>query len=407
MDVLLRLGALMLRSGNTASRTHSRLLATANKMGFDSVSVALSTESITIAARRGGQWQTRMCEIGSLAIDVSRIAALEKVAHEVISASQPDDMSGRLGAIEFMKQRFSGFQIVTALGLASACFAFLNGAGGVEIAAAALGGCVGQTLRAFLLRRRVNHHGVTVLSAVAAAGSYVFLAAFAGVLKAPLLNYPAGLIASVLFLVPGFPILAGLFDLLQSQMLAALSRFASGVMILLCVALGLTIVIELVDIEIARQPPPDLGYALKIVLRAITSFIAASAFAMLFNAPWRIILASGLLAVAANGFRMMLIDAGAMPASGAFLAAFFIGLVAIATSRTFRAPPGAIAVSPIIIMVPGVYFFETIALFNHGQMLEAMQAGVSCAFIVGALAMGVAAARLLLPTCQHRLATAA
>jgi uncharacterized membrane protein YjjB (DUF3815 family) len=44
-------------------------------------------------------------------------------------------------------------------------------------------------------------------------------------------------------------------------------------------------------------------------------------------------------------------------------------------------------------MIPGVYAFEMIVLFNRGQMLDALQASASCGFVVGALAMGLAMAR--------------
>jgi hypothetical protein len=37
------------------------------------------------------------------------------------------------------------------------------------------------------------------------------------------------------------------------------------------------------------------------------------------------------------------------------------------------------------------------AEFNHGRMLEALQASGSCGFVVGALAMGLATARFFKP----------
>jgi hypothetical protein len=62
----------------------------------------------------------------------------------------------------------------------------------------------------------------------------------------------------VLFLVPGFPLIAGLFDLLQYQTVAAVGRFTFGLMILLSVALGLSFVVEVAKIDISRQPPLEL-----------------------------------------------------------------------------------------------------------------------------------------------------
>jgi Putative threonine/serine exporter len=54
-------------------------------------------------------------------------------------------------------------------------------------------------------------------------------------------------------LVPGFPLIAALFDLLHYQTLAAVSRFIYGAMILLAVAFGVSIVIAVAGIDISRQ----------------------------------------------------------------------------------------------------------------------------------------------------------
>jgi uncharacterized membrane protein YjjB (DUF3815 family) len=197
----------------------------------------------------------------------------------------------------------------------------------------------------------------------------------------------------VLFLIPGFPLVAALFDLLLFQTVAAVSRLAYGVMILLAVAFGLSLVIAIVGIELSRQPPLELAYPLKLALRAVASFVAASAFAMLFNSSPRTVLAAGLLALGANGLRLILNDMGMMPAPAAFLAALAIGLVALQVDQRFNVPRMAMIVAPIVIMMPGVYAYEMIVLFNRGQMLDALQASAACGFVIGALAMGLATAR--------------
>jgi uncharacterized membrane protein YjjB (DUF3815 family) len=82
-----------------------------------------------------------------------------------------------------------------------------------------------------------------------------------------------------------------------------------------------------------------------------------------------------------------------MLAPAAFFAALAIGLVAMVLDRRFDVPRMATIVAPIVIMVPGIYAFEMIVLFNRGQMLDALQASASCGFVLGALAMGLATAR--------------
>jgi uncharacterized membrane protein YjjP (DUF1212 family) len=89
-------------------------------------------------------------------------------------------------------------------------FAFLNGGAVPEMIAAGIGGGIGQWLRLRLSRRQLNQHGVAALGAVAASGVYVLTAALAGHIGFGFVRYPAGFIASVLFLVPGFPSIAGL-----------------------------------------------------------------------------------------------------------------------------------------------------------------------------------------------------
>jgi uncharacterized membrane protein YjjB (DUF3815 family) len=84
---------------------------------------------------------------------------------------------------------------------------------------------------------------------------------------------------------------------------------------------------------------------------------------------------------------------GMMLAPAAFFAALAIGLVAMVVDQRFNVPRIAMIVAPIIIMVPGIYAFEMIVLFNRGQMLDALQASASCGFVIGALAMGLATAR--------------
>ena len=340
MDVLLGFGTLMMRAGNTATRTREWIETMGHGAGFDAISVSLSLDSITASVRRSGERITAMREIGSPGINVWRIAELERLAKT--AGSTLSEIAVRLEDIEAAKPLYSSVQISAAVGVASGAFAFLNGAAAPEMISAAIGGRIGQMFRAWLSHRHVNQYGTAALSAIAASGIYVLAAALAQRAGLELLHYPSGFIASVLFLIPGFPLIAALFDLLQHQTVAAVSRFAYGLMILLAVALGLSIVIEVGNVDIARQPPLDLAYPLTLLLRAIASFVAACAFAMVFNTPLRAVLMAGLLALVANDLRLVLNDMGMMLArpprfllpcsSGSSLWAW----MRISTSRAWR-----------------------------------------------------------------------
>jgi uncharacterized membrane protein YjjB (DUF3815 family) len=190
--------------------------------------------------------------------------------------------------------QYPTLQIAVAVAMATAGFAFINGAAPPEIIASAAGGGIGQWARIWLARRRFNQFGAAALSAAIASGIFVISAGLAGRVGFEFAHYPAGFIASVLFLVPGFPLIAGLFDLLQYQTVAAVSRFAYGLMTLLSVALGLSFVVAVAGIDISPQPSLELTYSMKLLLRAVSSFVAGGAFAMAFNTPMRTVLAAGL-----------------------------------------------------------------------------------------------------------------
>ena len=70
-----------------------------------------------------------------------------------------------------------------------------------------------------------------------------------------------------------------------------------------------------------------------------------------------------------------------------------MGLLASVARARLHDPRIALTVPGIIIMTPGIYAFRTIVLLNQGEVLAAVEAGAVCAFVVGAMALGLAAAR--------------
>jgi len=73
-EVLLWFGALMLRAGNTATRTREWIEVITRKMGFEDVSVSFSLDSIAASVRCGGERITTIREIGPPGINAWRIA---------------------------------------------------------------------------------------------------------------------------------------------------------------------------------------------------------------------------------------------------------------------------------------------------------------------------------------------
>jgi len=395
LDVLLRFGAAMIGAGNTAFRVREWMEALAAKMGLEALAVTLQLNAITASVRRAGETATLTREIAPPGVNSRRIGELEQLVETAAPGAAPGEIGARLAEIEGMPPEYPAPLIACAVGAACAGFGFLNNGGVVEIVAAGIGAGVGQYVRSLLARQRHNHFSTATLSAIAAAGTYCLVAALCARLGFMTIYYAAGFVSSILYLVPGFPLVGGLLDLMQYQTLIALARFAYAMMILLAAAFGLSIVIAVAGLDTSARTALELSEPLKQLFRALASFAGGCGFAMLFNSTRRAVLAVGLLALAANELRLLLHDGGMNLAPATFLATLAVGLVASLVRRRLKEPRIAITVPSIIIMVPGFYGFAAIVLFYQGRVLEALQAMAPFAFVTGAMAMGLAAARIL------------
>ena len=395
LDVLLRFGRLMMQAGDTAFRVRESMGALSDRLGIEALAVQIALNGLTASARQGGDLVTITCEVGPPGINAWRIATLERLAHEGSGGLTPDALAKELDAIEAVPALRSIATVAIAIGLASGAFSYLNGGDTLGTAMAVVAGGFGQSLRALLLRHRGNQYAVTALVTVVTASLYCIGIATLGASGfGP--GHAAGFIFSVLFLVPGFPLVASLLDAVQHQPIAALSRLFYATMILLAAAIGLSAVAAIAGLAatVAPATPPGVD-PLTLALRALASLLAGFGFAALYNSSTRVVLAVGVLSLLGNELRLALHDLGMPLPPATFLGALLVGLLASLVEARLHEPRIAVTVPSIIIMTPGLFAFQTIVMLNQGQVLTALQAGADFCFVVGAMAMGLAAARFM------------
>jgi uncharacterized membrane protein YjjP (DUF1212 family) len=395
LDVLLRFGRLMMQAGDTAFRVRESMGALSDRLGIEALAVQIALNGLTASARQGGDLVTITCEVGPPGINAWRIAALERLAHEGGGDLTPDALARELDAIEAVPALRSIATVAIAIGLASGAFSYLNGGDSLGTAMAVVAGGFGQSLRALLLRHRGNQYAVTALTTVATASLYcIGIATLGATGFGP--GHAAGFIFSVLFLVPGFPLVASLLDAVQHQPVASLSRLFYSTMILLAAAIGLSAVAAVAGLAatVAPATPPSI-VPLALALRALASLLAGFGFAALYNSSTRVVLAVGVLSLLGNELRLALHDLGMPLPPATFLGALLVGLLASLVEARLHEPRITVTVPSIIIMTPGLFAFQTIVMLNQGQVLTALQAGANFCFVVGAMAMGLAAARFV------------
>ncbi len=119
LEAVIRVGASMLRAGNTATRTCELIERMALNLGFDTISVALSLDSIAADARRSGQSTAIIRSLGPPGVNVWRIGQLEQLAQSVTPDTAPDEIAARLQEINSAAPLYARAQIATGITLAA------------------------------------------------------------------------------------------------------------------------------------------------------------------------------------------------------------------------------------------------------------------------------------------------
>ena len=395
LDVLLRFGAAMLHSGDTAFRVRDAMRKLATGLGIERLDVQLWTGGLTVTARAGTEIVTLAREIGPPGVDASKIAALEALSRSDLAGLTVGTLAARLDAIEKAPSLHGLLPIALSMAVASTAFSYLNGGDLLATGAAAASGGVGQAARTLLSRQGFNQFAMTALCAVLASGLYCLIVLGFGV-RTFAFAHAIGFISSVLFLVPGFPLVAGLLDLTQHQATAGITRLFYGVLLTLSAACGMSVVAMLAGLTPApAAPPPGVVEPATVAWRALACFAGGYGYGILFNNPHRTVLAVALLSMVGNEVRLGLHDLGLALPQATFFGALAVGLGASLVRSRLHAPRIALTVPSIIMMTPGLFAFQTIVFLNQGKALPAIEAAATCGFAVGGMAMGLVAARFL------------
>jgi uncharacterized membrane protein YjjP (DUF1212 family) len=395
LDVVLRFGAAMLRSGDTAFRVREAMGLLAANLGMDHLAVHMTLGSMTATARAGTEVVTLTREIAPLGVDASRIAALERLARSSRPGLTPAALAADIDAIEATPALHGLLPVALSMAVASTAFSYLNGGDLLATGAAAVSGGLGQAARTLLSRNGFNQYAMTALCAVLASGIYCLIVMGFGV-RAFALAHAVGFISSVLFLVPGFPLVAALLDLAQHQTTSGIARLFYGVLLTLAAAFGLSIVAALAGLTPAPAGAAGQGIEpVTLLWRAVACFAGGCGYGLLFNNPLRTVMVVGALSMVGNEVRLALHDLGMALPPATFFGALAVGLAASLVREPLHVPRIALTVPSIIMMTPGLYAFQTIVFLNQAKVSQAIEAATVCSFAVGAMAMGLIAARFV------------
>lgn len=395
-ELVMRAGTLMLGAGTSSLRVGELMRSVARSLGLDTISVRISFTDIGLTTSRGGIYRTQVAEVPTPGVNAERIALLQAMGRELPAPCEPEEVARRLGRITARRVGYPRWLLVLLVALACASVTVLTNGGWQEVAAVLPASGLGFWVHRRLLRARFNLLATIMTSAAVSCGGFVALTRVAGLLGAPESpRMAAGFVCAAIFLIPGFPLVTGGLELGRIDLHAGVPRLVYAGMVLLSMTIGVWLLTAVSGVQ--PDAVPALTGPLWVVwgARLVASFFAVFGWAMMFNSPWRVALASGLIAMVANTPRLLALDHGVPNHVATFWSCFLIGLLCALVGRWFAMEKIIMTVPTVLVSIPGSSALRTLIYFDRQNVVLALSNGVATVLVVIAMVAGLAGARML------------
>lgn len=408
VDISLWVGQLLLQNGADTERAEGTIHHLGTGLGCDWLDVLISPNAIVLTSLSGGEFRTRARRLVRFGgVDMNIVAKVNDLAYQVEAhTANRQKIRRELEEIDTMPKLYNRWLVVLLVGLACAAFSRLFGG---DWAAFFLTWAAAST--AMITRQELDRHYFNQYLIVVATAFVATVVAALGVLMKFGDEAQISLAASVLLLIPGVPLINASKDLLQGHMVTGIVRGVIGALIALSIALGIGIAITLLPLTFVRNefvPPSNL------LIDAFWAALAAIGFAVLFNVPYRTLPGCAAGGALGHAGRTFLLRSG-WPGvdhivAATLVGATIVGILAFLFARRQKLPSIIFAVSGAIPLVPGTFAYSVMLGILHiagiidlgttsavDQILfnQVIPNALTTAFILAALALGIAAPVLL------------
>ncbi|MGC3995256.1 MAG: threonine/serine exporter family protein [Propionicimonas sp.] len=395
-DVVLRAGILMLGAGTSGLRVREVMQAVARTVGIGRIRAQVTYTDIVLTVQRRGIFRTQVAEITAPGVNAHRIAMVKDFAQNLPTRATVAEVDAMLDRIERTPRLYPTWLLVLLVAVACASVTVLTNGGVREVLAVLPASALAYWLHRTLSGFQLNHLAVVLIAAATATGLYlVFTRLLDLAFGAPSPRMAAGLVCAAIFLIPGFPLVTAGLDLTRIDLLAGVPRLAYAAMVLLSITIGVWTIVTVSgvspDIVPALDGPPA-GVWLALLA---ASFFAVFGWAMMFNSPWRMALASGVAAMVGNVPRLLMLEHGAKTHVATFVGCFLMGLLCALAARLFDMEKIIMTVPTVLVSIPGASALRTLIYFDQADVVQAMQNGVATVLAAIAMVAGLAGARML------------
>ena len=393
-----RVGLMMLSVGTGAWRVRASMNKISRALGI-TCNADIGLLSIEYTCIENGETFTNAISLNTTGVNTDKLNELESFTDgfaERAGKYSMEQFHMILDKFAEMKGNYKSWDLGLASGLACCAFTFLLGGGIFEMIDAFIGAGTGNFVRRKLLERHITLLGNVSVSVAAACTAYVLFIKLAELIFGISDIHQAGYICSMLFIIPGFPLITGGIDLAKLDLRSGLERITYALIIIVTATMTGWAAATVFRFAPANFEEQQIEPLMMLVFRLITSFLGVYGFSLMFNSPRRIAATAGCIGMIANTLRLELIDFADMPVgAAAFIGALSAGLMASALKKWIGWPRITLTVPSIVIMVPGMFMYKGIYYIVLNDIATGGLWLTKAFLIVLALPLGLIAARIL------------
>ena len=391
-SLCLLLGRMLFGLGATAQRVHDSIGFLARHLGCK-VDVLVSYDALLITVNDGAAIRTRIDSSQKVAgLDLLGLMRVSQLLRDLPQSQPgPQEIERALCAIRDTPPRHGFAWQAIAAGCAGAGFCIVNGGDPASWVGTFIASAVIFSIRRQLARRNLNVQ--LTFFAVALVGSFL-----AGLLARLMQTSTpvVALVAPVLFLVPGVPLINGGIDIVRNHVTIGIARigFTMAVLVSLCLGAG----VSLRMLPMPLTPAFSLPSPWDTVLFASAGAVAAGALACLNNGGFALITLCAVGGLTGRLVRALISLSGVDVVTASLVGVLCSTLAVTFIADRFRWPAVVASVMAALPMVPGYFAIGGINLLmtfavagqaDPAQLSAGVQAITRAIFISIALVVGV------------------
>ena len=346
--------------GAQTSRIQLNTVRMARSFGYHTnLLIFPKTLSITLLDAEHNRSYTYIKKTPGMALNFKANMRLSALSWKAFDHKLPLKELWRMFKIIVKEKRENPWLVLLLAAFANACFCRLFDGNLTSMAIVWVATLVGFFIRQQLSRRGVNHLAVFVICAFASTliGATDYLYFHGG-------TEDISLGTSMLYLVPGVPLINGVMDIVDGHALDGIARLTNACLLIICIALGLSATVIMFDIDpttFTKAVRPDVVQA--AIADGLFAAVAGAGFAIISNPPRKALLVCALLACVGHGIRYFLMhNTGLMldQVTASTIAGFAIGLLAVPFAMRIHCPAECFAFPSLLPMVPGMFAYKAI-----------------------------------------------